>query len=247
VPDIRVFANQEDLSRAAADLFQNTVARCAEQERRAYIAVSGGSTPRRLYELLATPPWRDHVHWSCVELFWVDERPVPSDDPESNYRLVNDALLNDVPLPPTSVHPIPTEIGAPSEAAEEYQQDLEENLPRTEDGWPRFDLVFLGMGEDGHTASLFPQSPALSETHRWAVANPVAKLNTERITLTFPVINHAAHVVFLVSGAGKAEVLNDVLHAPFDVAALPSQGIRPEDGELTWFVDEAAYSLQDDE
>jgi 6-phosphogluconolactonase len=247
VPDIRVYANLEDLSRAAADVFQNTVAQCAQAERRAYIAVSGGSTPKRLYELLATPPWSQHIHWSCVELFWVDERPVPPDSPESNYRLVNDALLNDVPLPPTSVHSIPTELGSLDAAAAAYDAEMKEMLPRTADGWPRFDLVLLGMGDDGHTASLFPQSPAISETERWVVVNPVPKLHTERITLTFPVLNHAAQVVFLVSGAAKAEVLNDVLHAPFDVAALPAQGVRPEDGEVTWLVDEAAYALQDDE
>lgn len=246
MPDIRVYANLEELSRAAADLFQQTVSDRAAKGERAYIAVSGGSTPKRLYELLGTPPWSKEIHWSCVELYWVDERPVPQDSPESNYRLVEEALLNEVPLPPTSVHPIPTEIGSPQAAAEAYAADLKA-VPETADGWPRFDLIFLGMGDDGHTASLFPQSPALSETQRFAVANPVAKLGVDRITLTYPVINHAAHVVFLVSGAGKAEVLNDVLHAPRDITALPSQGIQPEDGDLTWLVDEAAYALQDDE
>jgi len=244
--DVQVFANLEELSRAAADVFQNTVARCADEGRRAYVAVSGGSTPKRLYELLATPPWRDHVHWSCVELYWVDERPVLPTDPQSNYRMVEEALLNDVPLPPTSVHPFPTELASPTAAAEAYDLELKE-VPRTEDGWPRFDLILLGMGDDGHTASLFPQSPALSETERRAVANPVAKLDVERLTLTYPVINHAAHVVFLVSGAGKAEVLNEVMHAPYDPTALPAQGVRPVDGTLTWLVDEAAYSLQDDD
>jgi 6-phosphogluconolactonase len=246
MPDIRVYANLEELSREAAEIFRETVADCAAEGRRAFIAVSGGSTPKRLYELLGTPPWSKEVHWSCVELFWVDERPVPPDSPQSNYRLVEEALLNEVPLPPTSVHPIPTELGPPPVAADAYAAELEA-VPETHDGFPRFDLIFLGMGEDGHTASLFPQSPALSENDRWVVANPVAKLGVERITLTYPVLNSAARVVFLVSGAAKAEVLNDVLHAPYDPASLPSQGVRPADGDLTWLVDEAAFTLQDDE
>lgn len=246
MPDIRVYANLEEVSRAAADIFRETVADRARDGRHAFIAVSGGSTPKRLYELLATPPWSKDIHWSQVELYWVDERPVPPDDPQSNYLLVENALLNDVPLPPTSTHPVPTELGSPSAAARAYEADLKA-VPESPNGFPRFDLIFLGMGDDGHTASLFPQSPALSETARWAVANPVAKLGLERITLTYPVINNASQVVFLVSGAAKAEVLNDVLHAPHDPTALPSQGIHPDNGELIWLVDEAAYALQDDE
>jgi len=239
---IRPYANPEALGRAAADLFSNAARHAASEERPAYIAVSGGSTPRRMFELLAEPPYGEQTPWEWVQLCWVDERFVPPDHPESNYRMVREALLNRIPLPDTSIHRIPTERGAPEKVADIYQLELQAILPRLGDGYPRFDLVLLGMGADGHTASLFPGSPGLAETKRWVVANPVESLGQSRITLTIPAINHAAVIAFHVTGRDKAATLHRVLRGPRDTELYPAQAISPAAGRLLWLADKEAMS-----
>ncbi len=203
-------------------------------------ALSGGTTPRTLYQLLAQPAFAARFDWSRVHVWWSDERAVPPDHPESNFRLAHEALLSHVPIPTEQMHRVRTELGA-VEAAQAYEQTMRTTMGlASEVGLPRFDLILLGMGEDGHTASLFPYTPALEARDRWVVANPVPKLGAMRITFTFPLINAADAVIFLVSGASKATTLRDVLVGPLDVQRLPAQGVMPPNGKLQWIVDRAA-------
>ena len=202
------------------------------------VALSGGSTPRALFSALASDAYRDRIEWSRVFVFWSDERCVPPDHADSNYRMARETLLSRVPLPPGSVHRMRGEVN-PEQAALEYEQTVRrEVLPR--DGLPSLDLILLGMGPDGHTASLFPGTPALHDSARLVAANYVPKLNAHRITFTPPLINAASNVIFLVAGADKADVLRAVLEGEYKPDVLPSQVVRPTDGSLTWLVDRAA-------
>ena len=243
-PRVRVFRDPEAVAAAAASRFAE-LAREAVDERGAFgVALSGGSTPRRVYELLAGDDFRGGVDWRGVHVFFGDERAVPPDHAESNYRMANEALLSRVPLPPENVH----RIEGPGDAAanaSNYESVMRGFFGDGE--WPRFDLVMLGMGDDGHTASLFPGTAALGEARAWAVANRVEKLGAWRVTLSAPAINAARNVLFLVTGVGKAERLREVLKGVRDPARLPSQLIRPRDGALEWFVDGAAASRLDGE
>ncbi len=207
------------------------------------IALSGGSTPRRLYALLATPELAAEMPWQDTHIFWGDERHVAPDSPDSNYRMANEALLSHVPIPQENIHRIPAELPNAGTVAVAYADDLRRSFhlgADDPDALPRFDLILLGMGEDGHTASLFPQSPALSELKALVAANPVTKLDTTRITLTLPVLNHAARVWFLITGGGKAQVLMEVLEGPRRPEIFPSQLISPSDGELCFLLDSTA-------
>jgi 6-phosphogluconolactonase len=236
-PSVRVFADPEAVAAEAARRIVE-LARAAVDERGAFsIALSGGSTPRRVYELLAGGEFRDEVDWPNVHVFFGDERMVPPDHAESNYRMASEALLSRVPLPAENVQRIEG-VGDAAANASDYESVMRGFFGDAE--WPRFDLVFLGMGDDGHTASLFPNSAALSETRAWVAANWVEKLSTWRITLTAPAINAARRVAFLVTGASKAERLSEVLNGARDPSRLPSQMIRPRDGALEWYVDRAA-------
>jgi 6-phosphogluconolactonase len=243
-PLLRRFADLDALSQAAADDLAG-IARAAVAERGVcHIALSGGSTPRRLFQLLvqrgpAALPWRQLALW------WGDERTVPPDHPDSNYRMAREALIDPAAafgLLPAQVHRISGELAVPAAAAADYERALVAALGAP----PRFDLVLLGMGPDGHTASLFPRSPALDETAHWVVANPVTSPlvhgTTTRITLTAPAINAARTVRFLVAGADKAAALAQVLAGPPDPTRYPSQRIAPETGDLVWLVDQAAAS-----
>lgn len=234
---IRTFADAEAISRAAAEEFV-TLSRAAPGKF--YVALAGGSTPRRLYQLLAGPPFRDQVDWSRVEFFWGDERAVPPDHADSNYAMAHEALLSKVPIAPAQVHRMKADSPDLDAAARDYQAEIARTFGVRPDGDPpAFDLVLLGMGPDGHTLSLFPHTPALKETVRWVVSNPGAK-NLMRLTLTAPVVNRAARVLFLVAGADKAERLVEVLEGPPDHDRLPSQTIRPAGNALSWFVDQSA-------
>lgn len=204
------------------------------------LALSGGSTPRSLYQLLATPDIAREAPWEHMQIFWGDERHVPPDDPESNYRMAREALLDHVPLPPANIHRIPTELPNPETIAVAYEDTLRRAFGLEAGEWPRFDLILLGMGDDGHTASLFPHTTALHERARLVVANPVAKLNTTRITLTAPVINAAERIWFLIAGAGKAQILKTVLEGPREPESYPSQLISPTEGELFLLLDSTA-------
>ncbi len=187
------------------------------------MALSGGSTPRRLYQLLAGEPFRGQVDWPRVEIFWGDERSVPPDNKDSNYRMAHEALLEALKLPAGHVHRMQAERADRDAAAREYQDEIARAFGVDANGGPpAFDLVLLGMGPDGHTASLFPHTAALGETKRWVVVNHVPQMNTDRMTLTYPVLNRAREVLFLVAGADKAERLDELLQGPPDPQRLPS-------------------------
>ena len=235
--DIRVYPNLEALSRAAAESLVELAAAAVAQTGCFSVALSGGQTPRRLYQLLASD-YRGRIVWPRVEVFWGDERYVPHDDPRSDYRMARETLLAGVPLPRENIHPMPTDPADPEEAAQAYERVLRAHFPSRP--WPRFDLVLLGLGAEGHTASLFPGSPALAEERRWVVAAEAEVAPPQRLTLTLPAINHGAHVHFLVAGEEKREALAQALAEPPDVARCPASGVRPLDGELVWWVDEAA-------
>ncbi len=237
---LRVFADLEGMSAAAADLFRD-LGRARWREGNTFsVALSGGSTPQRLYDLLAAPPFSTEIPWERVHLFQVDERCVPPEDPQSNYRMIRETLLRHVPIPEANFHRMAAELPDRDEAARGYATELVRTLCPGPGGIPRLDLVFLGMGPDGHTASLFLDSPALREQTLWVRSNFVEKLATYRLTLTFPVLNAARRIVFLVSGAEKAETLRRVLRPDTNATPVPAQSIRPVDGEVSWYVDEAA-------
>ena len=232
------------LARRAARHFADLTAKAAATRGRARIAISGGSTPKAAFELLADPaqPFRAVMPWDKLDLFWVDERCVPPGDPDSNYRMTREAMLDRVPLAPAQIHRMEGEL-APEEAAARYESELRNSFRLEGAELPRFDLIALGMGPDGHTASLFPHTAALEETNRLAVANHVQNKDAWRVTLTWPVINHAASVFFLIAGADKAQILHEVLLGPRDPERLPSQLIAPSGGILTLLLDKAAASL----
>lgn len=196
------------------------------------LALSGGSTPRALYQLLAMPQWVQRLEWEKCDVFFGDERAVAPDDALSNFKMASEALLNYVPA---RVHRMETERIDLGSAAHDYENLLDATCDR-------LDVVLLGLGDDGHTASLFPHSPQLNETEKWVTATPIASMEprVRRLTLTFPAINAARFAWFLVSGAGKAARVAEVLNGPRDVQRLPSQGVVLQDGELAWFLDEEA-------
>jgi len=235
----------EDLNGVAqlgADLFAELARKAAAAGHDFAVALSGGSTPRLMHRLLAGAPYRAEVDWSRIQFYWGDDRHVAPDDPESNFRMARETLLDAVPLREEQIHRMHTEETDARTAADLYEQELRQYFHLTPGQLPRFDLICLGMGPDGHTASLFPHTPALHITDRLVVANPVPKLNTDRITLTEPVINAAAAVAFLIAGPDKAAALAAVLDGPRDADEYPSQRIHPSDGDLYWYVDRAAAS-----
>jgi len=236
---IQVYDDLESLSHAAAELFVRRAQQAVQARGRFSVALAGGHTPRRTYELLAQRPLRDRVPWAQVHVFWGDERCVPPDDPRSNARMAREALLDHVPVPAEQIHPIRC-AQAPREAAERYEDLLRDFFAGQP---PRFDLVFLGLGENGHTASLFPDTPVLDERERWVAEVYVAEQGLYRVTLTAPLLNRARLILCLVAGAAKAPVLHEVLKGPSEPRQLPAQLIRPMDSELLWFVDREAASL----
>jgi len=234
----------EALARRAAQYFVEMAGEAVADRGRARIAISGGSTPKAVFELLANPdlPWRSRMPWDSLDLYWVDERCVPPDHPDSNYRMAREALLDHVPLAPRQIHRIEGEL-EPEIAAGRYEAELKDSFRIEGADRPRFDLVALGIGEDGHTASLFPYTGAIRELNRLAAANRVPQLDTWRITLTWPVIDHANSVFFLVSGAEKAAIIKEVFTGQRDPERLPSQLIWPVSGILTLILDKAAAAL----
>lgn len=241
-PEIHTFRNLVELSRAAAELFVETARSRIAATGSFFAALSGGATPRRLYELLATNDYSSRIAWPSVHLFQVDERCVPPDHPESNFRMIREALLVPSRMPPENFQRMAGELANANEAARQYALELGRAIPNREGNCPRFDLVVLGMGNDGHTASLFPGSPALEDRDRWVCASSAGAGGLPRITLAYPVLNSAAVIVFLVSGSEKAATLERVLKGPPQPQRLPAQGISPVNGRLVWYVDEAAAS-----
>lgn len=248
---VRVYRDAEEVALKAARRF----ARLADQYvvgcGRFSVALSGGSTPRAMNSILAATPCLDTVPWSSIYFFWGDERCVPPDHQDSNYRMARETLLSRVPVPENNIFRIPAENPDPERAAEEYEASLMSFFlklaPKTSTAplpnVPRFDLVLLGMGPDGHTASLFPHTAALHADDRNVVANYVEKLDAHRITLTARTINNARNVTFLAAGEDKAEALKQVLEGSYQPETYPSQLIHPRNGSLLWMVDEAAARL----
>jgi 6-phosphogluconolactonase len=226
------FETAEQLAMAAAARFVAHASTAIRNQGRFTVALAGGQTPKLTYETLARD-FKETVDWTNLHVFFGDERCVPPDDPQSNYRLANDALLSRVGIPDINVHRIHGEDD-PVESALAYECELRALFDGDE--WPRFDLVLLGMGSDGHTASLFPGTAALAEKNRWVVANWIEKLGQFRITLTAPAINNANHAWFLVTGAEKAATFNAVTDGPTNPELLPAQLINPHHGSVSWFV-----------
>jgi 6-phosphogluconolactonase len=234
---IEVVPTAADLFHTAAEEFVSAGRAAIGAQGRFTVALSGGSTPKALYSLLAAN--YANFAWNRVFLFFGDERHVPPTHPESNYRMVNEALLTKIAIPAENVFRVTGENPDASAAAADYEAQLRRFFALKSGEFPRFDLILLGVGPDGHTASLFPDSEGLNEQTRLVVANWVAKFNTYRITFTFPVLNHAQEVMFLASGADKADMIQKVLEGKSN-PPLPSQRIEPCDGKLLWMLDEAA-------
>jgi 6-phosphogluconolactonase len=240
LPEIQIRENAASLAAFAADQFAQIAKDSIAIGGRFIVALAGGSTPRMLYALLTQPVRVAQIDWSRVQIFWGDERCVPPDDPESNFLMARQALLDHVPLPDENVHRIFGELD-PDQAARMAELELQQAFPGAVQ--PRFDLVLLGLGEDGHIASLFPGSPGLDDTGRWVVpvkhTSPPPPL-VNRISLTLPVINSAANVLFLVSGSGKARILSEVFQNKHPADPLPAQRVHPGHGRLVWAVDSMA-------
>jgi 6-phosphogluconolactonase len=234
--DVRVFADVNELSMQAAEAAASVINESVRDTGRCSLVLSGGNTPRTLYSLLGSK-FRDQISWAQVQVFWGDERYVSPDDPDSNYRMAKETLLDHVPCPPANVHPMPTHFPSSDAAARDYEKTLRNYF---ETDLPSFDLVFLGLGEEGHSASLFPGSPALAEQTRWVVAVNAPADPPRRLTLTLPALTRAANIYIIVSGSKKARTLHDVLTAVPDPNTYPASGVRLSEGTLTWWVDREA-------
>lgn len=236
---LRVYEDLESLSQAAATALVVQVREVVDRNGRCSLVLTGGRTPRRLYEILAKR-FKDAVPWARVDVFWGDERYVPPDDSRSNYRMARLALLDHVPLAPENIHPIPTHHVDPQQAAAQYEALLRDYFIGRA---PRFDLLLLGLAGNGHVASLFPHQPALHEQAHWMVAAEVPADPPQRITMTFPLINQAVHIVFLVAGPTKAEAVRRAHEGGSVVEEVPAAGVKPQSGNVTWWLDAAAAAL----
>lgn len=241
-PAVLMLPDPAAIAAEAAERFATICARAAALRGACAVALSGGETPKRLYAALASDAYRRRVPWERLEVFWGDERCVPPDDPRSNYRVARDLLLSKVPVPAEHLYPMPGDTPDHEAAAAAYEKTLRAALPRTADGWPRFDLVLLGLGDNAHTASLFPHSVVLRERDRAVVAEFVEDAGMWRMTLTAPVLNRAAEILFLVAGGSKADAVRAVLEGPADPDDVPAALIRPVDGRVTWLLDAPAAS-----
>jgi 6-phosphogluconolactonase len=242
--EVRILADANSIAQTAAAEFLEAAREAVREKGSFSVALAGGSTPKALYGLLVNNPLlQAKVPWSKIQFFFGDERHVPPDNSESNFRMANEAMLSKAPIDPKQVHRIKGEKPNAAEAAAEYDDDLRVSFKLTGDQLPRFDLVLLGMGPEGHTASLFPGTKALKEQSRLVVSNWVGKFYTDRITFTPPVLNNAARVIFMVHGEEKAPALKAVLEGPYEPEQLPAQIIRPKQGKVLWLVDPSAASM----
>lgn len=239
--EIRVLTTPQELFAAAAEEVIRAANDAVNARGKFTLALSGGSTPKALYNLLATNA-RTALPWEHMYFFWGDERHVPPTDPDSNYRMVNEAMLSKVPVPPANVFRVEAENPDAAATAAAYEQTLRKFFQLDANGVPRFDLILLGMGPDGHTASLFPGTEGLKEKSRLVIANWVEKLKTHRLSFTLPVLNAAHTVAFLVSGTDKAPALKAVLEGNESGEQYPAKLVQPKDGKLIWFLDRAAAS-----
>lgn len=239
MPEAKIFSDSVQLARGAASEIKQIAQAALLENQKLTIVLSGGSTPKMLYALLAEEPWRSQIPLSQTHFFWGDERHVPPSHSDSNFRMANDTLLSKISLPKENIHRIKGELGDPAAAAHEYEYELRNFFNLSANQMPRFDLVLLGIGSDGHTASLFPGTSGLRDREHLCVANWIENLSTWRITLTLPVLNNAANVIFLVSGADKAPIVHSILKGN-ERELYPAQLIQPVNGNLLWLLDSAA-------
>jgi len=238
--------DKEQLCLRAADYWLKYYAECRARETSFTVALSGGSTPKQLYALLASTEYSERIDWKNVQLFFGDERCVPHDHKDSNYLMAQSTLIEHIDIPSENVHAVPYELDDPVRSADAYQHTLQEILPKGPNERPIFDLVLLGMGDDGHTASLFPGTSILNETTRLVSEVHVPQLDTWRISLTYPIINNASKIIILVSGAGKAEKIAEIFSSSKQQSQYPIQAIDPV-GDKIWLLDsDAASGLQTD-
>jgi 6-phosphogluconolactonase len=243
--EIIIGRDVDELNRKAAELFIALANKAIQQSGQFTVALSGGSTPKGLYSLLASPDYKERVDWSRIHLFWGDERCVPPDHTESNFRMVQESLLSKVRIPSQNVHRMMGEK-EPEQAAAEYEEHLRQFFHLSRGAVPRFDLIFLGLGEDGHAASLFPGSPALDDTEHLVATVYVERLKAPRLTMTLPVINAAAEIVFLVAGQSKSPAVKELLSASSQKLNYPAAKVKPVNGHVTWLVtQDAGESLTD--
>jgi len=237
--ELHLFNNADDLSAGAAQWIAGCIADTLKKQDRYTIVLSGGSTPKKLHTLLAAAPYKEQIDWSKLHVFWGDERAVPFDDVRNNARMAFDTLLDLVPIPRNQVHIMRTDL-EPEAAAAEYERILRRYF---ENDGASFDLVLLGMGDDGHTLSLFPGTHAVHEENKWVMAYYLKAQAMFRITMTAPIVNRSRKIAFLVAGAGKANALKHVMEGDYRPDTYPSQVIDPIDGEVHWFLDKAAGEL----
>ncbi len=235
---IRIYDTPDTLAKAAAEFVAQQAHKAVQESGRFSIVLSGGSTPGKTYAYLARQPFQKEIEWQHTHVFWGDERCVPADDPRNNARMAYQQLLQYVPVPSDQIHPIASTL-PPLVAARQYEEEIKAFFKHSR---PAFDLVLLGLGENGHTASLFPGTPVLRESTAWVAEVYVAEQNLWRVTLTPPLINQSAVVIYLVQGARKANIVHQVLQGPQKPEELPAQLIHPASGELHWFLDAQAAS-----
>jgi len=249
---LHIFENINELSKRVADWMIEHINNTLQQQDRFTLVLSGGSTPKKLHELLSSDDYKNEIDWSKLHIFWGDERFVPFNDDRSNSKMCFDTLLNNVPVPKEQIHKIQTENITPEDSAKAYEEVLKKYFPEaaspqlqtTNYKLQTFDLVLLGMGDDGHTLSLFPgKTEVIHETKKLCTSLWLESQNMYRVTLTHPIVNYSAAVAFLVTGSGKAKALHEVLKGNYNPDVYPSQIVKPTNGELHWFVDEAAASL----
>jgi 6-phosphogluconolactonase len=242
--EIRIFKDSAAIARRAAEIFLETAQSAVDRSGIFSVALAGGSTPKLLYSLLATDPgFSSRLPWDKMQLFFGDERHVGPDDPQSNFKMASDTMISKAPLKSEQVHRMKGEYPDTEQAAREYEQVLSAQFQLKDGQLPRFNLVLVGMGDEGHCLSLFPGTRALHAEGRTVVRNWVGKLYAERITITAPAANNAAMILFTVTGKEKALALKAVLEGPYEPDQLPSQLLQPTNGKLLWFVDEAAGNM----
>jgi len=241
--EVQILPDAAAIARRAAEKIIEAAAVAIKERGGFTISLAGGSTPKALYSLLATDPaFKSQMPWDKTQFFFGDERHVPPDNSDSNYRMAHESMLSKVPLKPEQVIRIKAEYENSEKAAEEYQQALRTWFQRSNQQLPRFDVLLLGMGDEGHTLSLFPGTKALHDNGRWVMSNWIGKLFTDRVTITAPVANNSALAIFMVTKADKALALKGVLEGPYEPDQLPSQLIQPKNGRLLWLVDPTAAS-----
>ena len=235
---VAVYPDLDTISQQAAQYVVRVANEAIVTQGRFTIALSGGNTPKKLYSLLGSEPYRSQIDWKLVDIFWSDERCVPPDSPDSNYRMAHEVLLSHIQIPAPQVHRMPADSPGRDAASLTYTQEMQHVFGTN--GIPNFDLIQLGMGPEGHTASLFPHQPSLHETERLVIPVSVPKPPPDRLTFTPPILNAARNVLFLVTGADKADALHAVLEGEYNPDEYPAQIVRPPNGEVTWMVDTAA-------